>query len=127
MDALKFDSFPIHIQGYADIAINTNTSEVISGGNDCVIKIFDLKEKSNKQSYDIVDEIRAIAYNSSKNILSYSQGKSVYLIKNMISFSDPVLVTSFTSPVNTPPWIAAPTATASSGLTDLFGTFPKKF
>ena len=66
---------------------------------DCVIKIFDLKEKSNKQSYDIVDEIRAIAYNSSKNILSYSQGKSVYLIKNMISFSDPVLVTSFTSPV----------------------------
>eukprot|EP01085_Mycamoeba_gemmipara_P005193 Mycagemm_TRINITY_DN10174_c0_g2::TRINITY_DN10174_c0_g2_i1::g.5193::m.5193 type:complete len:159 gc:universal TRINITY_DN10174_c0_g2_i1:1290-814(-) len=35
--------------------------------------------------------------------------------------------TSFTSPVNTPPWIAAPTATASSGLTFLEGFLPKNF
>ena len=34
---------------------------------------------------------------------------------------------SLTSPFNTPPYIAAPMATASSGLTDLFGTFPKNF
>lgn len=34
--------------------------------------------------------------------------------------------TSFTSPFNTPPWTAAPIATASSGLTLLLGTFPKK-
>ncbi len=34
---------------------------------------------------------------------------------------------SFISPFNTPPWIAAPTATASSGLTDLFGVLPKIF
>lgn len=34
---------------------------------------------------------------------------------------------SFTSPVKTAPQIAAPIATASSGLTDLFGYFPKKF
>lgn len=33
---------------------------------------------------------------------------------------------SLTSPFNTPPWIAAPTATASSGLTDLLGYFLKK-
>ena len=33
--------------------------------------------------------------------------------------------TSLTSPVNTAPWIAAPIATASSGLTPLFGAFPK--
>jgi hypothetical protein len=33
--------------------------------------------------------------------------------------------TSFTSPVNTAPWMAAPIATASSGLTPLFGAFPK--
>ena len=32
--------------------------------------------------------------------------------------------TSFTSPVITPPWIAAPIATTSSGLTDLFGSLP---
>ncbi|MNM99513.1 hypothetical protein D3C81_1120750 [compost metagenome] len=33
--------------------------------------------------------------------------------------------TSFTSPVNTPPWIAAPKATTSSGFTPLEGSFPK--
>ena len=33
--------------------------------------------------------------------------------------------TSFTSPRSTPPWIAAPTATASSGLTSLRGSLPK--
>ena len=32
--------------------------------------------------------------------------------------------TSFTSPLHTPPWIAAPIATTSSGLTPLFGSFP---
>ena len=35
--------------------------------------------------------------------------------------------TSLTSPVNTPPWIAAPTATTSSGLTPLDGALPKNF
>ena len=35
--------------------------------------------------------------------------------------------TSFTSPVSTPPWIAAPTATTSSGFTPLEGFFPKNF
>jgi len=33
---------------------------------------------------------------------------------------------SLTSPFKTAPWIAAPIATASSGLTDLFGAFLKK-
>mmetsp|Transcript_19968 Transcript_19968/g.48900 ORF Transcript_19968/g.48900 Transcript_19968/m.48900 type:complete len:215 (+) Transcript_19968:578-1222(+) len=33
---------------------------------------------------------------------------------------------SFTSPRRTPPWMAAPLATTSSGLTPLFGCFPKK-
>ena len=33
--------------------------------------------------------------------------------------------TSFTSPVSTPPWIAAPTATTSSGFTLLLGVRPK--
>ena len=32
--------------------------------------------------------------------------------------------TSFTSPANTPPWIAAPTETTSSGFTPLWGSFP---
>ncbi|MPN06326.1 hypothetical protein SDC9_153582 [bioreactor metagenome] len=31
---------------------------------------------------------------------------------------------SFTSPEMTPPWMAAPIATTSSGLTDLFGSLP---
>ena len=35
--------------------------------------------------------------------------------------------TSLTSPWSTPAWIAAPIATTSSGLTLLFGSFPKKF
>ncbi len=35
--------------------------------------------------------------------------------------------TSFTSPFMTAPWMAAPTATTSSGLTPLFGSFPKNF
>ena len=34
--------------------------------------------------------------------------------------------TSLTSPESTPPWIAAPTATTSSGLTPFEGAFPKK-
>ena len=34
--------------------------------------------------------------------------------------------TSFTSPASTPPWIAAPIATTSSGLTALLGSLPKK-
>src|SRR5213082_470739 len=34
--------------------------------------------------------------------------------------------TSFTSPASTPAWMAAPTATASSGLTSLRGSLPKK-
>ena len=34
--------------------------------------------------------------------------------------------TSFTSPAITPPWIAAPSATASSGLTERLGSLPKK-
>ena len=33
--------------------------------------------------------------------------------------------TSLTSPDNTPPWIAAPIATASSGLTSFLGSTPK--
>ena len=33
--------------------------------------------------------------------------------------------TSLTSPFSTPPWIAAPTATASSGLTSRRGSLPK--
>jgi len=36
-------------------------------------------------------------------------------------------IMSLTSPFNTPPWIAAPTATASSGLIDLLGVFLKMF
>src|ERR1044072_3225852 len=32
--------------------------------------------------------------------------------------------TSLTSPLSTPPWIAAPTATTSSGLTPLCGSLP---
>ena len=35
--------------------------------------------------------------------------------------------TSVTSPANTPPCIAAPIETTSSGFTDLFGSLPKKF
>jgi hypothetical protein len=35
--------------------------------------------------------------------------------------------TSFTSPVKTPPWIAAPIATTSSGLTPLDAFLPKNF
>ena len=35
--------------------------------------------------------------------------------------------TSFTSPLRTPPWMAAPTATTSSGLTPLCGSLPKNF
>ena len=35
--------------------------------------------------------------------------------------------TSLTSPVKTPPWIAAPTATTSSGFTPLLGFLPKNF
>ena len=35
--------------------------------------------------------------------------------------------TSFTSPVNTAPCIAAPTATTSSGFTPFDGVFPKNF
>ena len=35
--------------------------------------------------------------------------------------------TSLTSPWRMPAWIAAPIATTSSGLTPLFGSFPKKF
>ena len=99
MEALKFESFPIHMQGYSDISINTNTSEVISGGNDCVIKIFNLKDKSNKHTYDISDEIRAITFSSSRNVLAYSQGKSVYLVKDMNCLSDQMLITTFSSPV----------------------------
>jgi len=34
---------------------------------------------------------------------------------------------SLTSPLRTPPWTAAPMATASSGLTLLLGYFPKNF
>src|SRR5439155_60739 len=34
--------------------------------------------------------------------------------------------TSFTSPASTPPWIAAPIATTSSGFTPLWGSLPKK-
>ena len=34
--------------------------------------------------------------------------------------------TSLTSPARTPPWIAAPIATTSSGLTPLWGSLPKK-
>src|SRR4051812_11363210 len=33
--------------------------------------------------------------------------------------------TSFTSPLSTPPWMAAPMATTSSGLTPLCGSLPK--
>ncbi len=35
--------------------------------------------------------------------------------------------TSFTSPASTPPWIAAPMATTSSGFTPLLGSLPKNF
>jgi hypothetical protein len=35
--------------------------------------------------------------------------------------------TSFTSPVKTPPCIAAPNETTSSGFTPLLGDFPKNF
>ncbi len=99
MDALKFESFPFHLQGLSDITLNSNNSEIISGGNDCIVKFFDLKEKNNKSSYDIADEIRAIAFNSNKNILAYSQSSSVYLVKNLSQVSDPTLVTSFISPI----------------------------
>ena len=34
--------------------------------------------------------------------------------------------TSLTSPVKTPPWMAAPRATASSGLIEWFGSLPVK-
>lgn len=41
--------------------------------------------------------------------------------KNGVTSSN---TTSLTSPVITPPWIAAPIDTTSSGLTDLLGSFP---
>ena len=100
MDALKFESFPFHLQGLCDITLNQKNSEIISGGNDCIIKFFDLKKRINNQSYDIADEIRAIAFSSDKNMLAYSQSSSVYLVKNLSSISESILVTSFISPIS---------------------------
>ena len=100
MDALKFQTFPIHLQGLSDITINSNNSQIISGGNDCILKFFDLKEKNIKLNYDIVDEVRAISFNSTKRILAYSQSSSLYLIKDLSSISQSILVTSFISPIS---------------------------
>ena len=60
------------------------------------------------------------------------EGIMVVITLPMVSIPRPSGVTSnnntsFTSPVNTAPWIAAPSATTSSGLTPRFGFLPKNF
>merc|ERR1711892_293518 len=68
--------------------------------------------------------------------MGFLVGMVVFLLINLVKTPPRVSIprdrgvtsrrrTSVTSPASTPPWMAAPIATASSGLTDLLGARPK--
>lgn len=79
---------------------------------------------------------RLVVFRSREHLAVLGRDRGVLVISGVITLpmvsipSDSGVTsssrTSFTSPANTPPCTAAPTATASSGFTSLRGSLPKK-
>lgn len=100
MEALKSESFNNHLDRF-NFTTDPDKNELISGGDDCVIKVFDLNSKTTKAIADSSEEIKAIAY--SNNRLAFGQGNSLQLLSNFnsekINPNDSLLLTNFNSPV----------------------------
>lgn len=100
MEALNYESFSNHVGEYS-MTINAKRNEIISGGEDFLMKIFDLETKTSKSIKDVDDEIKAIKICGNK--LLFGQGNSIQMLDNFDSSNynpkDSILLTNFNSAV----------------------------
>ena len=75
--ALKYETFNLHLDKF-DITLNQKKNEIISAGDDLVVKLFDLNTKTMKDCIDVNDEIKAISFGCGK--LVYGQLSSLQMV-----------------------------------------------
>ena len=97
--ALKTENHFLHT-GNLEFCLDQEKSELISGGSDCTIKIFNYDTKTDT-IIDVSEEIQAIAFGCAK--LAYGQKNNVQMIDNFNSsnfdIKSSVLMTNFNSTV----------------------------
>jgi WD40 repeat protein len=100
MEALNYESFSNHIGDYA-MTIDPDKNEIISGGEDFLMKVFDIGSKTSKSMKDVDDEIKAIKLCNGK--LIFGQGNSLQMLDNFDSDNynpkNAMLLTNFNSNV----------------------------
>jgi len=105
MEALNFNTYNQHISGISDFVINESKGEIITGGEDFVLKTFKIETRENLSSVDIPDEVMALALCTINNKQNFAigQGNSVQYFDNydLIETGDvnSCLLTEFNSKV----------------------------
>lgn len=101
--ALKFESYNIHLDRFV-CEINQNSQEIITGGDDMTIKIYDINLRETKECIDVNEEVKALALGCGK--LAYGQTNKLQMVElqdsNLSSNFDPsssILLTNFNSNV----------------------------
>jgi len=84
MEALNFNNYNQHISGLSDFVINEPKGEIITGGEDFVLKTFKIETRENLSSVDIPDEIKSLALATINKIQVFAigQGNSVQFFDN---------------------------------------------
>jgi hypothetical protein len=101
--ALKFDSYNMHLDKFV-CAINPNSHEIITGGDDITIKIYDINLREIKECIDVNEEVKALALGCGK--LAYGQTNKLQMVELQDSSlssnfnpSSSILLTNFNSNV----------------------------
>ena len=84
MEALNFNNYNQHIAGLSDFVIHPSNSEIITGGEDFVLKTFKIESRENLSSIDIADEIKSLAIEMINKhvVLAIGQGNNVQYFDN---------------------------------------------
>jgi WD40 repeat protein len=100
MEALNYETLNVHLKKF-DFCIDNEKSEIITGGDDCVMKVYDLKTKKDKRQIDVNDEIGAILLIPGK--LFFSQSNELRMLDNFnsekIEVNSSILLTKFSTNV----------------------------
>jgi len=96
--ALKFETFNMHLDKF-DITLNQKKNEIISAGDDLVVKFFDINTKSMKDCIDVSDEIKAISFGCGKLVYGQLSNLQMVDLDSNTNFSEEaaILLTKFNS------------------------------
>ena len=101
--ALKYETYNIHLDKFT-FTLNKDRNEIISGGDDMTIKLFDFASRTTKDIIDVSEEVMAISFGCGK--LAYGQGSKLQMVDidqsqsdSKFEVSSTILLTAFNSNV----------------------------